>query len=310
MLIENPPVAITDSLTMLGTTEYSLFLLKGPEKAVLFEGSIGPMGPLVLQQLRQLGVPKEMVKEIVVSHAHPDHVMAIPFLRKHIPGLQVVASVPAAKSMALEESVAFFCEVDQAMSDALAEEGTIPTGYRQEPIPEKKIGVQRTVKEGDTITAGAETSFTVLETPGHSACSLCFHDKKDGVLLVADATGFYLPRQDFFWPDYFLGYGIYMTSLERLRNCSATYLGLSHNGVIKGVDAVRSYLDLSIQRSKEFHERVLRAYKKVGRVRPIAEKLGTEVYAHTQSMPLEFLQKHCGLLVKNSLKHEGITPVS
>jgi hypothetical protein len=34
--------------------------------------------------------------------------------------------------------------------------------------------------------------------------------------------------------------------------------------------------------------------------------LGAEVYARTQLMSLEFFQKNCGLLVKLSLRHEGI----
>ena len=41
--------------------------------------------------------------------------------------------------------------------------------------------------------------------------------------------------------------------------------------------------------------------------RGIAEVLGSEVYEKTQLMPLDFFQKNCGILVKNSLRHEGIS---
>jgi len=41
-------------------------------------------------------------------------------------------------------------------------------------------------------------------------------------------------------------------------------------------------------------------------VRQLAEELGAEVYAKTQLLPLDFFQKNCGLLIKQSLRHEGI----
>jgi glyoxylase-like metal-dependent hydrolase (beta-lactamase superfamily II) len=69
---------------MLGTNDYPLFLYRSEDEAAFFEGGTGAMGPLLLQQLQELGIPKDLIKQLVVTHAHPDHVMAIPFLRKMI----------------------------------------------------------------------------------------------------------------------------------------------------------------------------------------------------------------------------------
>jgi len=41
-------------------------------------------------------------------------------------------------------------------------------------------------------------------------------------------------------------------------------------------------------------------------VRQIAEPLGAEIHKQTPVLPLDFFQKNCGLLVKQSLRHEGI----
>ena len=41
-------------------------------------------------------------------------------------------------------------------------------------------------------------------------------------------------------------------------------------------------------------------------VRQIAEELGAEIHRQTPLLPLDFFQKNCGLLVKQSLKHEGL----
>ena len=41
-------------------------------------------------------------------------------------------------------------------------------------------------------------------------------------------------------------------------------------------------------------------------MRQLAEELGAEIHAQTPLLPLDFFQKNCGLLVKQSLKHEGL----
>ncbi len=43
-------------------------------------------------------------------------------------------------------------------------------------------------------------------------------------------------------------------------------------------------------------------------VRQIAEELGTEIHRQTPVLPLDFFQKNCGVMVKQSLKHEGLGP--
>jgi hypothetical protein len=58
--------------------------------------------------------------------------------------------------------------------------------------------------------------------------------------------------------------------------------------------------------TKAYHARIVDAAKAGQTVREIAATLGAEVYEKTPLMPLDFFQKNCALLVKQSLKHEGI----
>jgi len=60
--------------------------------------------------------------------------------------------------------------------------------------------------------------------------------------------------------------------------------------------------------AQQYHQRVINETQAGKSVRQIAEQLGSEVYERSQLLPLEFFQKNCGLLVKQSLEHEGITP--
>ena len=305
MLIRNPPVEIVDGLWMLGTSEYPLYLLTGGDDGIVFEGGTGAMGPLLAEQIEQLAVAPESVKQIVVTHAHPDHVMAVPMFRRMFPGAQVLASGAAARTLASEKAVAFFCQVDEALTGSLLKAGRITEAHRPQPLDDKQIAVDRPLKEGDVIE-GARAHFDVLETPGHSECSLSFREPKRGILIASDATGYYLPDSGFWWPNYFSAYAAYVDSMRRLASLGAEVLCLSHNAVIRGAEDVASYFSGAILATEEYHQRIVDEARAGRGVREIAGQLGSEVYEKTQLLPVEFFQKNCALLVKLSLKHEGI----
>jgi len=306
MLVNKPPAEIADHLWMLGSVEYPLFLYKGRDRGTLFEGGIGPMGPLVCEQLDTLGIAGPFVRQIVVTHAHPDHVMAVPMLRETFAGTEVLASEAAAKTLGIEKAIAFFCKIDDQLSEALVRAGTITDEHRRAPLAENRIAVDRTLEGGDSVEVDDGVAFQVLATPGHSDCSLSFYEPTSGTLLVSDATGYYLPEHDYWWPDYFVDYGTYLDSMKRLAELDARVLCLAHNAVICGTDAVAAYFRDAIRATEAYHERII-AESRAGRsVREIAEALGAEVYDKTQLLPLEFFQKNCANLVKASLRHEEI----
>ena len=123
---------------------------------------------------------------------------------------------------------------------------------------------------------------------------------------VSDATGYYLPQDHSWWPNYFSGYADYVRSIERLAGLGAEVLCLSHNGVIEGADDVADYFRDALAATRQYHDRIVAEAKAGKPARQIAEALGTEIHAKAPLLPLDFFQKNCGLLVKLSLKHEGI----
>lgn len=305
MLIKDPPAAITRSLVMLGTNEYPLYLYKGARGGTIFEGGVGAMGPLLLEQLDGLGIGRDAIRQVVVTHAHPDHVMAVPLLRKAFSGVNVLASEAAAKTLSIEKAVGFFSKIDGALTDSLLKAGLITDAHRPEPLTEAQIAVDEIIGEGDTIAVDDGVAFTVLETPGHSDCSLSFHEPRQGILVISDATGFYMPPDDW-WPCYFVDYGCYLSSIERLAALRAEVLCLSHNTAITGKDDVRAYFDKAIAATRAYHDRIVAEAKAGKGIREIAGQLGAEVHAKAGLLPVDFFQKNCALLVKQSLVHEGI----
>jgi len=308
VLINRPPAELTGNLWMLGTSAYPLFLYRGEAGATLFEGGTGAMGPLLLQQMAKLGVAKEAITQVVVTHAHPDHVMAVPLFREVFPGVTVLASDIAAKTLAVEKAVAFFGKIDGALTASLLKAGLIAEEHRPRPLAESTIAIDRVIGEGDRIEVGTDASFAVLSTPGHSDGSLSFHEAAQGILIISDATGYYMPEHGYWWPNYFTDYGSYLSSIERLAGLRADTLCLSHNGAIQGAGDVASYFAGATAATTAYHERIVAAAKSGRPAREIAEELGAEVHEKTQLLPLDFFQKNCGILVKMSLRHEGIAP--
>ncbi len=234
--------------------------------------------------------------------------LAVPLFREMFPGMPVLASEEAAAVLSAEKAIAFFRQVDEALTGSLLKADLITDEDRPRPLAEDRIAVDRIIKEGDAIAVGDDVAFTVLETPGHSDGSLSFHEAGGGVLIISDATGYYMPGDDTWWPNYFSGYAAYLDSMTRLAGLGAEVLCLGHNGVITGAEDVRAYFDGAIAATEAYHRRIVDEAKAGKSVRQIAEELGGMVHEKTQLLPLEFFQKNCGLLVKQSLRHEGLEP--
>ncbi len=118
MLIQKPPVEVAGHLWMLGTTAYPLYLVRGRSEGAIIEGGISALGPLLRRQLAELGIGPEFVRQAVVTHAHPDHVMAVPLLAGDVSrrrGDRPPAA--AAATLAIEKAVGFFRQMDAALTD-------------------------------------------------------------------------------------------------------------------------------------------------------------------------------------------------
>ena len=302
MLVKNPPVEIAEGVRMLGTNEYPVFLVMDADEGAIFEGGVGAAGPVVKEQLAGLDISPEIVKWIIVTHAHPDHVMAVPAFREMFPKAKVCASKIAAGTLGVEKAVGFFKKIDGMLTDALLEAGSIKETHRPEPLAENQIAVDKILTDGDTLTVGRR-SLDVLATPGHSDCSLSFHESETKLLIISDATGYYIPDSGYFWPNYFADYRAYLASIRQLVSLEAEVVCLSHNAVVKGADAVKAYFDGAIVATEAYHERILAETTAGKAPDEISRQLGIEVHEKTQLLAVEFFQKNCEQLVKQSLKY-------
>jgi glyoxylase-like metal-dependent hydrolase (beta-lactamase superfamily II) len=231
--------------------------------------------------------------------------MAVPMFRDLFPGVTVAASEVGLRTLGAEKAISFFCQIDEALTGAMLQAGKIGEQHRPAAISEMSIAVDRPLKEGDKIEVG-DVVFNVLETPGHSDCSLSFHQPQRKILIISDATGYYMPQYNDWWPNYFSGYGAYLESIERLAALEAETLCLSHNGAICGASDVAAYFAGALAATENYHARIVDEIRGGKPFRELAEQLGSEIHAKAGLLPVDFFQKNCGLLVKHSIKYAGL----
>lgn len=299
MLFQNPPIEIVPQLWMLGTTAYPIYLIRGKTEGALVEGGISALEPILKRQLAGLSLPSDFIRQIVLTHAHPDHVMAVETFRRWFPAAKVIGSTTACATLSAEKAIAFFKQVDAALTQSFLDDGLIES--KTPDTTAATISVDRSVSDGDTIEIDGQP-WTVLATPGHSDCSVSFWEPTRRILIVSDATGYYMPEHGDWWPNYFSDYKAYMASIERLAGLGAEVLCLSHNGAIRGADDVKAYFIGVLAATGRYHRRILDETQAGKSVREIAETLGAEIHARAGRLPLDFFQKNCGLLIKQSVK--------
>ena len=155
-----PPFQLLGDTWYVGTCGISAILIVGENEHVLIDSGVETAAPLILDNIRKLGLDPRDVGYLLMSHEHFDHVGAHAAIVEAT-GAKVVASPEAAKVLA---------------------SGTVSPADPQASIhPEMApVKVSRIAADGEILTLGGK-DITAHLTPGHTpgamswtwnACSL------------------------------------------------------------------------------------------------------------------------------------------
>lgn len=144
---------------MVGTVGTNCYIVyrEDLKRAVVVDP--GDDGACILERCGELGVEPEA---ILLTHGHFDHIMAVEEVRRAFPGVVVCAG-------AKEERL-------------LGDPGINLTGAFGKGFSMK---ADRLVKDGEVLEL-AGIRWKVLETPGHTAGSVCFWIEEEDVLISGD----------------------------------------------------------------------------------------------------------------------------
>lgn len=246
------PFSITPHLFQLGLPSFPVYLSMG-EKGMLIEGGTGATTDIIVKQIQDLGIEPSRIKYLALTHTHNDHVGALPRLRNLWPHLEVLGGPIAAKFLKKDRFIKGFLPDDSMINDILIKSGDIQAP--PEPLDEYHFEVDTIITEGDRIDLGDGIAWQVHETPGHSPCHMSFYEEKEQTLTLGDTTGYFDPKLDVFWPNYFASLEDYCESIRKMAALPAARGILSHNGVIEG--DVHGYLEKALKATGAYHQELL-----------------------------------------------------
>ena len=293
------PIKITPTFYQLGTHDFPVYLSLGDD-GMIIEGGTGAFFSLIIDQIKELGIAPERIKYLALTHTHPDHIGAVPHLKKLWPHLTVLGSAGAAKALKKlsekKEALREFLASDHAISLIRLNKGEI-TALPPE-LDHYLFEVDHVLEEGERISLSKEIVWRVYHTPGHSPCHIALNDENEGTLVIGDSTGFYVAAKNALWPNYFESLENYCHSIQKLSTLPADRLVLSHNGVVE--TGARAYFEMVMRVTEAYHMEMLERVAKGENPETIAMEKAKWVNSLTDIQTFEVMLNMAKLLIKRS----------
>lgn len=298
------PRQLADDLWLLGSHHLPVFLIGHGEERALYEVGIGVTAPLVLAQLDALGLAREAVAWVILSHAHSDHSAGAGGLLAGLPRARLVLTPIARDLLSRASTLRRFSRDNQAASRAVAQREGLEDRAEWPPLTPPPSERLHLVEPGQSLAVDGET-VEFLSAAGHVPGGLTCWLPKAGAVLASDSAGFRHPGRHGF-PLYFVSYGRYQDNLAALAARESQVLGLGHQGALSGAEA-RDYLQGAAEHLAGFHREVCARYKEgqtPGQISAWAFEafFRDELVIHGSTN----IAYCCDLLVKRSLQHENL----
>ena len=165
------PFKMIGNVYYVGTDGLASYLITSPQGHILVDTAMPEATSQIRASIEKLGFKVTDIKYLLNTHAHIDHTGGLADLKKASGGRLVAG------------------EADKS----LLEGGYYPGAEEDTALAFPPVKVDRTVREGDTVTVG-DMTLTARETPGHSpGCTSWAFSVKDGdatrsVLIFCSGT--------------------------------------------------------------------------------------------------------------------------
>jgi glyoxylase-like metal-dependent hydrolase (beta-lactamase superfamily II) len=107
------------------------------------------------------------------------------------------------------------------------------------------------VGEGDSLQLSDDLKINIIETPGHSPCSISAYFEKDQAMFVSDAAG-YRSESGVMSPVFFQDYELYLNSIKKIMGFPTKILGAGHGETCTGTEVQNYYQDSLMAAEQSF----------------------------------------------------------
>lgn len=225
------PDNVTDNIQILGIPFLPIYLIRG-EKHAIIDGGIRALYPHLMRQMILLDVDTSKIAYHILLHTHVDHVGLAPVLKGTLKDIITLSSEHAKPYLKKLENSKYLQEMEKRMASILK------LNMKESDIPHSpnKISIDAFLKNDDIIELGNGVSIEIIETPGHSSCSLSAYIRRDKAMLVSDSSGMIISSKMNF-PTVFGSFDKFIESQSKLTKYDVDCILFGHSGILAGKES-------------------------------------------------------------------------
>ena len=265
------PGKVRDRLWYLGHEESGIYLLEGHDESMVISGGMSYICPTVMGQCEEFGIDKARIKKLLILHAHFDHIGVVPFFKRCQKELKIYGSARAWEILRMPKAIDTINEFSRSVADRM--------GMREacaEYDLDWRMDIEgAAVSEGDILEVG-DFEVKILETPGHSSCSITAYVPQIKALFPSDAGG--IPYKNTIITSGNSNYTAFQRSLEKLECLEADYLCADHYGYVIG-DEARGFISCAIAYARERRAEIEAVYSQTKDIDETVKELIEPLYA-------------------------------
>lgn len=199
---------------------------------------------------------REKIDYILLSHSHYDHTGAVPYLINAWPEVQIVAAAKCKKVFESETARSVMKRLGESARDSYGNEEE-----KKEEILVSPLRVDIVLGDGDKFVTDLDSGeyFAVLETKGHTDCSLTFVFEPQSIMFASESTGV-MSSPVRIETAILKSYKETIEAALKCKEYGAKKIVSPHYGMV--ADSVaNTYFDLYIKMAEQERDLVLRLYE-------------------------------------------------
>lgn len=227
----------------------SAYLVFGKDKTALVDCGMAYCARNLINNIQEAIGDGRKLDFILLSHSHYDHLGAVPYLKKVWPEVEVLAAEHAQKVLSKRSA-------QKTIRELSCKAGKYYGADKLDEYEDELMKVDRKVFDGDLLDLG-EVKIAVLETPGHTKCSLSFL-VNEKVMFASETSGVISPTGKIY-PTFITSYRETMESNKKCQEANPQYIICSHSGLVNKSEAP-DYWEKCMQAAKTARDFVLKSF--------------------------------------------------
>ena len=242
------------------------FLIDDGKTVILYDSGFAFTGYAMADKIKAY-LGDRNLDYIFLTHSHYDHVLGSVYALEYWPEAKVVAGEYAVKIFAKDTAKNLMRDLDRKFADYNG------IGEYEDLIDNLKVDIP--VCDGDKITAG-DMTFTVVNLPGHTRCSVGFYLESEKLLLSCESLGVF-DGEGKVVPSFLVGYQMSLDSIRKAQALDIENVVVPHCGYLNK-EQTAFYLQEAYRSTVKVAEDIADLIKKGGTKQDALELFKAEFY--------------------------------